>query len=64
MTWEQRLEPQQVAQNVLPVWHITLGGGGRCRQGLRDGLERLWPGLCFPQMLAPAKQQQPVALEA
>lgn len=64
MTWEQRLEPQQVAQNVLPAWHITLGVGGRCRQDLRDGLERSWPGLCFPQMLAPAKQQRPVAPEA
>ena len=39
-------------------------GGGRCRQGLRAGLECSWPGLCFPQMLAPAKQQWPVALEA
>ena len=42
VAWEQRPAPQKVAQEVLPTWRITLGGGGRCRQGLRAGTFVAW----------------------
>ena len=51
MTWEQRPEPQQVAQEVMPAWHITLvvGGAGRVSEldwnvrGLGCAFHRCWP---------------------
>lgn len=52
MTWEQRPEPQQVAEEVLPTWHITLvvvGGAGRASEldwnvrGLGCAFHRCWP---------------------
>ena len=42
VTWGQRLEAQEVAQEAFSAWPIRLGDGERCRQGPGPAFCRCW----------------------